>query len=285
MSLRADPATLAECVRESEATLRRAGIDSPRHDAERLFAHLLGLRWGELWARLPEPVDTATSDGLHELVRRRAEGEPLGYILGSVVFCGVEIDCGPGVLVPRPETETLVEVGLELVADRPAPTVVDIGTGTGAVAIAIVRARPDAHMVASDISAEALAYAARNTQRAAVDVSLARGDLFGALPSTIRGRIDLVVSNPPYIADGAFLPLDVASEPATALRAGPRGDEILRAVVDGSIDALGPHGALALEIGTPAQAAEIQALMRDAFPVVGVRNDYTDRPRVVWGRR
>jgi release factor glutamine methyltransferase len=285
MSLRADQATLADCVRDGEAKLHDAGIDSPRHDAERLFAHALGVSWGELWARLPEPVEATTRDAFEDMVRRRVEGEPLGYILGSVVFFGMEIGCGPGVLVPRPETETLVEVALELIADRSAPTVVDIGTGTGAVAIAIARSRPDARIVGSDISAEALLHAARNTQRLGVDVTLTRGDLFDAVPSTLRGRLELIVSNPPYIPDDVVLPSDVAAEPVTALRAGPRGDEILFKIVDGSIEALAPDGALAVEIGAPGQAAAIEARMRNVFSAVGVRTDHTCRPRVVWGRR
>lgn len=285
MSLRADQATLADCVRDGEAKLRAAGVGSPRHDAERLCARALGVSWGELWARLPEPAQPTTRDGFDDMVRRRVEGEPLGYILGSVVFFGMEIECGPGVLVPRPETETLVEVALELIADRSAPAVADIGTGTGAVAIAIARARPDANVVASDISAEALVHAARNTQRLAVDVALTRGDLFDAVPSVLRGRLDLVVSNPPYIPNDAVLPSDVVAEPVIALRAGPRGDEALRTIVDGSIETLAPHGCLAVEIGAPDQAAAIEARMRNGFSAVGVRDDHTDRPRVVWGRR
>lgn len=283
--MRAEAASLADFVRECESTLRRAGVDSPRHDAERFLAHALGVSWSELWARLREPIEAQTRERLEALVRRRAQGEPLGYIIGSVVFCGVEIGCGPGVLVPRPETETLVEVGLELIADRPAPMVVDIGTGTGAIAIAIARARPDARVVASDISGEALAFARRNAHRANVDTTIVHGDLFDPLPSAHRGRIDLVISNPPYIADGDLLPRDVEAEPPTALRAGPSGDEILRRIVVGSDDALGPDGAIAIEVGTPAQAGAMQDLMRKVYSVVGVRKDQTDRPRVVWGRR
>ncbi|MGH2760107.1 MAG: peptide chain release factor N(5)-glutamine methyltransferase [Actinomycetota bacterium] len=272
-------------MRDGETALRRAGIDSARHDAQRLLAHALRVSWGDLWMRLREPIDRESHDDLQEVVRRRCEGEPLGYILGSVVFCGIEIGCGPGVLVPRPETETLVEVGLGLIADRPAPLVVDIGTGTGAVAIAIAEARSDVHVVATDISEEALSYATPNAGRARVTITVARGDLFDAVDPALRGRIDLVVSNPPYIPDAAVLPPDVAAEPPAALRGGQRGDELLRRIVDGSFDALVPDGALAMEVGTPSQARALEAGMLDGFSAVGVRDDHTDRPRVVWGRR
>lgn len=283
MSLRAEPAPLADHIRQSELALRGAGIESSRHDAERLAAHALGVSWGELWTRLREPFVSA--DALRGLVRRRCAGEPLGYILGSVVFSGFDIECGPGVLVPRPETETLVEVGLELIADRPAPIVVDIGTGTGAAAIAIARARPDALVTATDISEEALVYATRNAERLGARIAIVRGDLFDALDGTLIGRTDLVVSNPPYVAETTTLPRDVESEPRVALRAGPRGDEVLLRIVERSPDVLAPDGALAVEVGTPSQAELIEGRLQHAYSRTGIRTDHTDRPRVVWGTR
>lgn len=283
MSLRAEPATLADHIRESELALLRAGVDSARHDAERLAAHALDVSWGDLWVRLREPVEA--TDVLRALVRRRCEGEPLGYILGSVVFARLDIECGPGVLVPRPETETLVDVGLELIKDRSAPVVVDVCTGTGAAAIAIIRTRPDALVTATDVSDQALVYASRNAERLGARIAIAQGDLFDALDETLRGRIDLVVSNPPYIPEAATLPPDVASEPRIALRAGQRGDEVLLRVVERSFDVLSPDGALAVEVGTPTQAELIRDRMKDVCRATGIRTDHTDRPRVVWGRR
>src|SRR5262249_14566314 len=112
--------------------IKRAATRVPRHEAERLAAHALGVGWSALWGRLDEPVD---SDRLDALCERRANGEPLAYITGSVVFYGLEIACGPGVLVPRPETETLVDVALELIDGVREPSVFDVGTGTGAIAI------------------------------------------------------------------------------------------------------------------------------------------------------
>jgi release factor glutamine methyltransferase len=282
--LRADTPTLTEWLRDAERSLARAGIPSPRNDAERLAAFALGLRWGELWTRLREPIDEISRSRLEDVLEQRCGGEPLAYIVGSVVFCGVDIACGPGVLVPRPETETLVDVALELIADRREPIVVDIGTGTGAIGIAVARARPHARVWGTDVSPVALSYAARNVEKTGVSVQLLDGDLFHALPADLMGAIDLVVSNPPYIPDDAVLPPDVVAEPAEALRGGPRGDEALVRLVDGVAPWLSSHGAVALEVGTHEQAAAL-ASMLDGFAKAGMRHDRNERPRVVWAKR
>lgn len=282
--LRADDLTLTEWIRDAERLLARAGVASPRNDAERLAALGLGLEWRELWTRLRAPIDDASRSRLDDVLARRCSGEPLAYLVGSVVFCGAELVCGPGVLVPRPETETLVDVALELIAERRAPTVVDVGTGTGAIAIAIARARPDARVCATDVSPVALDYAARNVASTGVSVELLRGDLFFALPDDLSGAVDLVVSNPPYIPDDFALPADVLAEPLEALRAGSRGDEVLVRLVDGCASWLNTGGALAVEVGTPDQAASLTETLGN-FAQTGVRDDGTGRPRVVWAKR
>lgn len=281
--LLAEPRTLSGWLGWAEDSLAQSGVASPRHDAERLAARVLGVSWGELWARLRDPVSSEALGRLGGLLSRRLSGEPLGYVLGSVVFHGTELQCGPGVLVPRPETETLVDVALELVAGRPEPVVVDIGTGTGAVAVAVARSRPDARAWATDISEAALRYAERNVERAGVGVSLRRGDLFDALPPALRGGIDLVVSNPPYVPADAVLPADVAAEPPEALLAGPDGDDVLRRIAEARAW-LRPNGALALEIGTAEQASRVVAMLVSSFEAAGIRDDHTGRPRVVWAR-
>lgn len=280
--LRADTLTVTDWIRDAERSLGRAGVISSRNDAEHLAAFGLGLRWGDLWTRLREPIHEASR--LDGVLARRCSGEPLAYIIGSVVFYGTEIVCGPGVLVPRPETETLVDVALELIARRNAPTVVDIGTGTGAIAIAVARERPDARLVATDISSAALAYAARNVTRTCASVELREGDLYDAVPAHLRGAIDLVVSNPPYVPDGAPLPPDVLAEPPQALRAGARGDDVLTELVECARPWLAATGALAVEVGTPDQASMLTADLRD-YTEVGVRDDRNGRPRVVWAKR
>jgi release factor glutamine methyltransferase len=249
--------TVAEALRSASRVI-------PRREAEDLAAFSLRVRWGDLWARMDEPFDADTFDAL---VSRRADGEPLQYILGSASFHGVEIACGPGVLVPRPETETLVDVALGLIRDLPRPVVVDIGTGSGAIAAAIAAVRPDADVYATEKSAAACEWARRNV------ANVYLGDLFEPLPPALRGAVDLIVSNPPYIPDGTPLPADVAREPSEALYAGQDGCDVLRRIVAEAGEWLRPGACIALEIGTPDQIAVLQ----DA----AVTNDLAGRPRVL----
>lgn len=274
---------LAWALRHARERLADGGTLAPRAEAERLVAHVFGTRWGELWTRLSDPLDQLSFDRLDRVLDRRLAGEPVAYIEGTAPFWGMEVACGRGVLVPRPETETLVEVALELIGAVDRPVVADVGTGTGAVALAIARERADAEVWATDLSDEALRWARRNASRWAPKVRLARGDLFAALPGRLRGRLDLVVSNPPYVPDGAELPLDVSSEPRVALRAGPVGDELLLRLCAGATPWLREGGALACEVGTPEQARTVEDAVR-AFAETGVRHDLVGRPRVVWGR-
>jgi release factor glutamine methyltransferase len=264
-------------IHAASRTLGAAGVATPRYDAERIAAYALGMTWGDVRTRMVddglEPQTVAT---LNALVERRASGEPLAYIERSRGFYGLELACGPGVLVPRPDTETLVDVALELIDTRASPIVVDIGTGTGAVAFAIASVRPDAEIVATDISDDALAYARANARSLGLDVWFAKGDLFDAVPIELRGSIDLVVSNPPYVAEGAELPPDVRAEPEIALFAGPEGTDVLRRLVREAPAWLAPGGALALEIGGAEQAG--------ILPAGEARADLAGTPRVVWTR-
>jgi release factor glutamine methyltransferase len=263
--------TLRDWLRDATAELEQAGVDTPRHDAERLACHVLGMQWGQLFSRADECVD---EPALTDVLRRRVGGEPLAYIEGSRGFYGLELACGPGVLVPRPETEVLVDVALELIAGMEAPTIVDIGTGTGAVAIAIATHRGDARVVGTDIDETALAYAQRNVDAIGVDVPLFVGDLLDALPASHKGHVDLIVSNPPYIAEGTTVPADVLAEPHHALFAGADGNHVLRRLAAGAPGWLRRGGRLAVEIGEPRQAS--------VLPDAEVRNDLTGRPRVAW---
>ena len=256
--LRAEVGTLADWLRESEAAIAAAGYESPRKDAELLAAHGLGLRWGDLWLRTRDPIGSEARTRLDDLLARRCSGEPMAYITGSVVFHG-----------------------LELVSGRAGPVVADIGTGTGAIAIAIGARRPDAWIWATDVSQTALSYAERNAARCGVALSLASGDLFDALPGSLRGRVDLVVSNPPYVPQAADLPDDVRAEPPEALRAGDKGDEVLRRLVALVPSWIGDDGALAVEVGTADQAAGVLAEL-GGFRETGIRVDDNGRERVVW---
>jgi release factor glutamine methyltransferase len=265
------PQGLRMWVVGASQVLGAAGVMTPRFDAERLAAHALGLSWSELMGRLDEPVDATTARTLERVLTRRENGEPLAYIEGVRGFYGLDLGCGPGVLVPRPETETVVDVALELIEGVADPVVVDLGTGTGAIAFAIASTRPDAELVATDISDEALAYARDNAKALGLDVWFAAG------PVELRGRVDLIVSNPPYIRDGVELPADVRAEPAVALYAGPDGTDVLRRIAADARAWLKPGGAMVLEIGDAEQA--------DVLAGGTVRDDLTGRPRVVWARR
>lgn len=259
------PTRLGAWLRTARARLCEARL--PDADAERLAARALGLSWSELWSHVDEPVPVPGV--LEALLVRRLSGEPLAYIEGSAVFWGREIVCGPGVLVPRPETETLVEVGLELVSSMSKPLIVDVGTGTGCVALAIALEREDALVVATEIDPDALAYASRNL--AGSGVHLVRADLLGGI-----GRADLVVSNPPYVAEDADLPADVRSEPDRALLAGPDGDDVIDRLL-AEVAARGDSH-LAVEIGAPDQAERVQRRLGGG---AWLTSDHTGRPRVV----
>jgi release factor glutamine methyltransferase len=259
------------------AVLGTAGIATPRFDAERIAAHVYGLSWSELQRGIIDSsLDQMRWQELNAALKRRASGEPLAYIEGSRVFHGLELECGPGVLVPRPETETAVDIALGLIDGVPAPIVADIGTGAGSIALAIASARPDAEVIATDISEEALAFARRNAKAHSLDVWFASGDLYDALPREVCGRLDLIVSNPPYVPDGAGVPADVKSEPSVAVFGGEIGNDLLERVVAGAGEWLRDGGALVMEIGALYQA--------DVLPGAVVCNDHTDRPRVIWRR-
>lgn len=279
------PGTLSAWLLDATQRFSDAGLPSPRIDAQRLAGWALGIRWSDLWARLRSPLSDDAAASLEEAAARRESGEPLAYITGSAEFCGIELEVGPGVLVPRPETETLVEVALELLADVEAPGAVDAGTGSGAVAIALALARGDARVYGTESSAEAMVYALRNARRTGARVTLLAGDLLAPVPSDERGALDLVVSNPPYVPAGRedLLAPDVLAEPHEALFAGPRGDEILLRLVAEAPAWLGSRGSIALEVGTPEQAEAVAAAL-DGWDELGVEEDRTGRPRVVWAR-
>ena len=271
------PVPLRLWIAGASTRLGQAGVSTPKFDAERIAAHVLGVSWSDLWKREPQvPLGEETMSRLDAALARRANGEPLAYIEGSRGFYGLELECGPGVLVPRPETEILVGVSLELIEGIDAPIVVDLGTGSGAIALAIASQRPDAEVIATDISEEALAFARRNAAKCGLDVWIASGDLFDAVPTQVRGRVDLIVANPPYVPEGAGLAPDVHAEPPVAVFSGDIGNDVLERIVEAAPTWLRPGGALALEFGAPYQVDVLEGAV--------VRNDLTDKPRVIWRR-
>jgi release factor glutamine methyltransferase len=258
--------------------LQAAGVDTPRLDAEVLLAHVLGVDRARLVLDRDRAVEGGSVRAFQDAVRRRAVGrEPVAYITGVRGFRRLDLHVDARVLIPRPETETLVEAALEL--PRGA-RVVDVGTGSGAVALALKDERPDLDVVATDASAAALAVARANAARLGLGVGFVEGDLLDG----VTGAIDAVVSNPPYVEDGAPLMPEIARhEPPGALYAGADGLAVIRrlAAQAGASDA----SFVALEVGM-GQAADVAGLVRAAgFAATERRRDLGGIERVVVGRR
>ncbi len=272
------------------ARLAGAGVDTPRVDAEWLLAGLLGVGRAALGGRLDVDLTPAMALRYEAAVERRARREPLQHILGWEDFCGLRFAVTPGALVPRPETETLVERALALLppAGTVARLVIDVGTGAGGIACALARARRDVRVVAIDVS-EAAARLARQNARAlgvADRVFVAVGDLFSELGGA---RVDLIVSNPPYLPSATLAglaPEVAAHDPLLALDGGADGLRLIRRLVADAPPRLSAGGALALETAGGAQAHEVAALMRDAgFVDVTLHLDLTGVQRFATGRR
>ncbi len=272
--------TLGEVLRRSTEHLAAKGVETARLDAELLLAHALGISRIELYMDLDRPLTEAELEAARALVARRARREPIQYVLGEWGFRRLTLAVDARALIPRPETEVLVERGLALLEGRERPRVLDVGTGSGAVALAIADERPDAAVTAIDVSDDALALAAENAVRTGLVVRLCRGDLFRGLPP---GPWELVVSNPPYVepAELGRLEPEVRDwEPRPALV----GEGAVEAIVRGAVDVLSPGGALALEVGE-GQAAGVAALLGSlGYEDVRITRDLAGRERVVEGR-
>lgn len=273
--------TLGEVLRCSTEHLAAKGSGTPRLDAELLLGRALGLQRIELYMALERPLTAAELAAARALLARRAAREPLQYVLGEWGFRRLTLGVDRRALIPRPETETLVERALSLVAGLRAPRVLDVGTGSGAVALAIADEHPGAQVASFDVSAEALALAAENVRRTGLRVELVRHDLFDGLPA---GPWDLVVSNPPYVdpteIDG-LAPEVRDWEPRGALVA----EGAVEAVARGALAVLAPGGALALEVGD-GQAPAVSALLRAlGYGSVAVTADLSGRDRIVEGVR
>lgn len=234
----------------------------------------------------------APPDRLEELVERRLSGEPLQYVLGTWAFRNLELIVDHRALIPRPETEQVVEVALGLLGERPHPVVVDLGTGSGAIALSIARERPEAEVWATDLDPAALELAAANRERTGAAVELCRGSWYAALPQRLRGRVDLVVSNPPYVSDKEWPTLDeeVRREPRQALVAGDGSDGTpgladVEAVLSGAPGWLVPNGAVVVELAPHQVRAAAALAWRAGLADVGLARDLAGRDRAVTARR
>jgi release factor glutamine methyltransferase len=279
--------TLLELLRWTTGYFEERGIETPRLDAECLLAHALGVDRLRLYLDFDKPANASERAAYRELVRRRAsERIPVAQLVGRREFWSLSLRVTPAVLVPRPETEVLVQAALDLLPERGAPArALDLGTGSGAIALALASERPGLEVSASDISPAALALARENAQ--ALGLAGRVRWLEGSLFEPVAGeRFDLVVSNPPYVAESqrAMLPPELAHEPEVALFAGPDGLAVLRPLVAGVSASLRPGGAVALEI-SPDQADLVTGWCRQAGLLdVSVRRDLSGNPRVLTGR-
>ena len=262
-------------------------IATPRLDAEVLLSHVLHCDRVALYVRFEQPLERAELDAFRELVRRRVAGEPVAYLTGTKEFWSLPLRVDSRVLIPRPETELVVDVVLELTRDAPPGLAGDVGTGSGAIALALKRERPAWRVLATDISAAALELARENATRLALDVEFLEGDLLRPLAG--RGPFDVIASNPPYVAEAEIPTLmrEVADhEPRVALTPGGDGLAAIRALVAGAPELLAPGGALVMEIGHQ-QGPAVQALVAasGAFGPVAIRRDHAGLDRVLWARR
>jgi release factor glutamine methyltransferase len=257
--------------------LGAAGCDTPRLDAELLLAHVLGVGRAALIVDPERGLEPDEARAFMDFAARRREREPVAYILGSKGFRTIELAVDARVLVPRPETEHVVEAALDLPAGA---RVVDVGTGSGAIALALKAERPDIKVIATELSPGALAVARANAQRLGLDVEMLEGDLL----EPVAGPLDAVLSNPPYVADRdrLTLPADVARhEPAEALFAGPDGLDVIRRLIPAAV-ASGARR-LVLEVGA-GQAGAVGELVGAAFAEVETLRDLAGIERVVVGR-
>ena len=295
--------TWGELRRDAEAQLRAIGVSDPAAEAQWMIEAVSGMDTTEQLIAATMPVTHRPTAGLDALLARRAAGEPVQYVLGEWSFCGLDLLVDRRVLIPRPETEIVAEIAIrevERLGERvgtPDPwsgglthyAVADLGTGSGALALALAAALPDAEVWATDASEDALAVARANVAAAgtiATRLRVGAGSWFDALPPAVRGRLLLVVSNPPYIADHEVLPESVLDwEPAGALFSGPTGLEAIEHLIATAPEWLDPAGTLVLELA-PHQAERAVTRAREAgFVDVSVRPDLAGHQRALIARR
>ncbi len=290
----------SELLAEAVARFEHAGIDTAQIDARRVVEEITGARQSGVHRVLEDCVTTKAMARFDELVERRVQGEPLQYVLGRWGFRTLDLMVDQRVLIPRPETEIVAGLAIDAIDEvrkkksrtsggtEGIVTVADLGTGSGAIALSVAVECKGCRVYATDVSRDALAVARANLAgigSAATSVSLHHGDWFEALPDELRGTLDVVVSNPPYVAQSEALPAVVADwEPATALWAKSEGFADLRGIVTEAPQWLAPRGVIVLEM-SPAQTSRVQQWCRDLGWQATIHEDLSGRPRAVMARR
>jgi release factor glutamine methyltransferase len=265
----------------------KRGVDAPRLASELLLAHVLGVDRVRLYTDLDRPLAKDELAVYRALIERRVEGEPVQYLTGRRDFYGRTFQVDARVLIPRPETELLVEAVLRALHPGGSPRLLDVATGSGCIAVTLAAERPEATVVATDVDEGCCVLARANAETAQVSarVDVRNGDLF--TPVAAEPAFDVVVSNPPYIRTGDLggLQAEVRREPTLALDGGPEGLSVLARVVDGAFPHLLPGGLLALEIGEEQGAAVRDLLQARGYERVRIEPDLERRDRMAFGTR
>jgi release factor glutamine methyltransferase len=275
--------TVLEVLQATAAYLQKHDIENPRLNAEHLLAHTLGRKRIELYLQFERELTETELGPLRELVKRRGEGEPLQHLLGTVEFCGLTFLSDRRAMVPRPETEQLVELVQSAIRD-PRSAILDVGTGSGVIALSLAAKFPEAKIMAIDVSDDALALAQENAVR--LDLSSRVRFLKSRLLEKVEGAFDLIVANLPYIStqDRHNLSREVLHDPEIALFTGERGDELVRELIDEAPTRLRPGGMLALEIGLGQSEALLSALTEKNYRDICSKNDYNGVKRFLFAR-
>ena len=260
--------TCLETLNRAVEKLRSSGIDRPRTNAELLLGAVLGAKKVDLYLNRDQTLTPQQIQKFNQFICERISGKPVQYIIGSTEFFGLEFEVSQNVLIPRPETETLVETVIEHLKNCSQPKIIDLGTGSGAIAISLAKNLKSSFVFATDISLDALKMAKENAKKHGVEsqIEFVCGDLFEPLRNkNLKGTIDCVVSNPPYVSKDEFdrLPKEVKDyEPIVALRTDEEGPSFHKKIIEGSLDFLKEGGILALEVGL-GQASKVAGLIRN----------------------
>ena len=275
--------TVLEVLQSTAAYFKKRNVESPRLNAEHLIAHSLGKKRIELYLEFERPLGESELAPLRELVRRRGQGEPLQHLLGTVEFGGDVFLTDTRALIPRPETEQLVEYLCDFSWPK-NPHMLDVGTGSGVIALSLAARFPDAEIHAVDLSQDALDLARENAERlgALERIRLSQGHLLEG----IDGEYDLIVANLPYVATSEALQLarEVQHDPAIALYGGAQGDELIRELIATAPPLMRPVGWLALEIGHDQSTRLVRFLEEKNYHDITAKKDYAGNPRFLFAR-
>ena len=275
--------TVLEVLQATTAYFKKHKVENPRLNAEHLLAHVLGRKRIELYLEFERVLTESELAPLRNLVKRRSEGEPLQHLLGTTEFCGLTFLCDKRAMVPRPETEELVEF-LKSEIKKPKSDILDVGTGSGIIALSLAAEFPDAEILAVDISDDALVLAQENAARFKL-VTRVRF-LKSNLLENVEGCFDVIVANLPYISiqDRHTLSSEVLHDPEVALFASARGDELVRELITQAPSQLRTGGMLALEIGIGQSEALLSALAEKNYRDISFKNDYSGVKRFLFAR-